>query len=419
MTTLVRDESTKIPNPRKRTEMAFAFDTSEEDDVRFPLSPTLIAKEQKKDKALLKAMKASASGAYDTMELEDVHVITYQGKVYVPVTLRSRILAWYHQYLVHPGAGRMEATLRQTLTWPNLQQDVKRHVRTCRKCQLCKKQRKKYGHLPLKEAEKPEPWNRVNIDMVGPYTVQTPTKTHTLRALTMIDPATGWFEIKDISNATAHECMKAFDDVWLARYPRPQYLGYDNGNEYKAVFDELRINYHMKRKRSTEYNPQSNGIVERVHQVLGDMLRTFELEERELDETDPWSEFLSAAAYAIRSTVHTTLEASPAQLVYGRDMFLPIKFEADWQRIRNRRQAEMTRNNNRENRLRIPHEYKVGDQVLVQRPGTLRKMTTPRQGPYKIVQVNTNGTIRIQRGVVTETINIRRVTPFIDTNDAG
>lgn len=313
----------------------------------------------------------------------------------------------------------MEATLRQTLTWPNLQKDVKQHVRTCRKCQLCKKQRKKYGHLPAKEAENPEPWNRVNIDMVGPYTVKTPTKTYSLRALTMIDPATGWFEIKDVSSATADDCMKAFDDVWLARYPRPQYLGYDNGNEYKAEFDKLRQNYHMKKKRSTEYNPQSNGIVERVHQVLGDMLRTFELEERELDDSDPWAEFLSAAAYAIRSTVHTTLEASPAQLVYGRDMFLPIAFEADWQRIRNRRQAEITRNNERENRLRISHEYKVGDKVLVQKPGILRKLTTPRQGPYQIVQVNTNGTIRIQRGAVTETINIRRVTPYVEADGAG
>ena len=311
----------------------------------------------------------------------------------------------------------MEATLKNTLTWPNLQKDVKRHVRTCKQCQLCKKQRKRYGHLPPKEAENPTPWNRVNVDMIGPYTVQTPTKTYYLRALTMIDPATGWFEVKDISNPAANDCMQAFDDVWLSRYPRPQYLGYDNGNEYKNVFDEMRKNYSMHKKRSTEYNPQSNGIVERVHQVLGDMLRTFELENRELNDMDPWSEFLSAAGYAIRSTVHTTLEASPAQLVYGRDMLLPIKFEADWNRIRNKRQNEINRNNQRENRSRIAHEYVVGQKVLVQKPGILRKMTKPRQGPYTVEQVNTNGTIQIRRGAVTDTVNIRRCTPYYEIED--
>ena len=52
--------------------------------------------------------------------------------------------------------------------------------------------------------------------MVGPYSVKTPTKEYKLRALTMIDPATGWFEVKDISSATAEAAMKAFDDTCLA-----------------------------------------------------------------------------------------------------------------------------------------------------------------------------------------------------------
>jgi lipopolysaccharide biosynthesis regulator YciM len=49
-----------------------------------------------------------------------------------------------------------------------------------------------------------------------------------------------------------------------------------------------------------------------------------------MDEKDPWGPFLSSAAYAMRSTFHTTLKATPGQLVFGRDMVLPIKFMADW-----------------------------------------------------------------------------------------
>ena len=64
-------------------------------------------------------------------------------------------------------------------------------------------------------------------------------------------------------------------------------------------------------KPSTAFNPQSNGIVERVHQVLNDCLRTFNLDETELDPVKPWTEHLSAVAFAIRSTYHTTLEATP------------------------------------------------------------------------------------------------------------
>jgi hypothetical protein len=56
---------------------------------------------------------------------------------------------------------------------------------------------------------------------------------------------------------------------------------------------------------------------------------------RELDNKDPWGPFLSSDAYAIRSTFHTTLKATPGQLVFGKDMVLPISFMADWGGLNN------------------------------------------------------------------------------------
>ena len=90
-------------------------------------------------------------------------------------------------------------------------------------------------------------------------------------------------------------------------------------------------NYGMKEKPSSSHNLQSNGIVEQEKQVLGNALRTFELENKELDTNDPWGPFLNAAAWAIcTSTVHTTLNARPRQLVFGQDMLLPIQLKTDW-----------------------------------------------------------------------------------------
>ena len=126
-------------------------------------------------------------------------------------------------------------------------------------------------------------------------------------------------------------------------------------------------NYGLKEKPSTAYNPQSNGIIERVHQVLNNTLCTFELENRELNEDGPWTEFLSATAFAIRSTYHTTLEATPAsaQLVFNRDMILPVHFRTDWTRLKNNRQTVMNPNNEHENRSRIHHDYQVGHKILL------------------------------------------------------
>jgi hypothetical protein len=68
--------------------------------------------------------------------------------------------------------------------------------------------------------------------------------------------------------------------------------------------------------------------------MIAGALRTFELlEKQELDRKDPWTPFLQAVCFAVRSTYHTTLGATPAQLVFRRDMMLPMKFKANWTAI--------------------------------------------------------------------------------------
>ena len=125
------------------------------------------------------------------------------------------------------------------------------------------------------------------MSIIGPLSVQAKNGKFSFDALTVIDPMTGWFEIKELPEHTANMVAKQFDDCWLSRCPHPACAGFDNGGENKGMFDALMCNCGMTRKAMTEHNPQSNGIVERAHAVLNDILRTFELEERELCEADP------------------------------------------------------------------------------------------------------------------------------------
>ena len=86
----------------------------------------------------------------------------------------------------------------------------------------------------------------------------------------------------------------------------------------------VKNDYGIKTKPITSRNPQANAIIERVHQTLGNIIRTFETHSSDIDEDDPWSGILSAASFAIRATYHTTLRATPTQLVFGRDAILNI-----------------------------------------------------------------------------------------------
>ncbi len=63
-------------------------------------------------------------------------------------------------------------------------------------------------------------------------------------------------------------------------------------------------------------------ILERIHAVIGNMLRTSKLNMAEMVKPSDIVVFFSDAACAIRSTYHTVLKASPGAAIFGQDMLL-------------------------------------------------------------------------------------------------
>jgi hypothetical protein len=213
------------------------------------------------------------------------------------------------------------------------------------------------------------PWEIVQVDLIGPWKVKTKSVVQTLRCFTAIYPATLWPEICEITDKISQTVMDAFNNNWLCRYPRPIQVTFFNGSEFKSVLKEMCDNFGIKCRPTTSYNPQGNSIIEWIHQVMGNMLRNFELEEREHDPDDPWNEFLQACAFGIMSAFHTTLQASPGQLVFGTNMIHDIRFKTNWDRIKNNKQKNIASSNKRENLNRIKHNYNVGDGILLRKPG--------------------------------------------------
>ena len=74
---------------------------------------------------------------------------------------------------------------------------------------MTKRNKSKYGHLPAKDAEA-IPWNQLCVDLVGPYKIpiNSPNKAwkkknfDSLWCVTIIDPATSWFEMVEINSKT-------------------------------------------------------------------------------------------------------------------------------------------------------------------------------------------------------------------------
>ena len=57
------------------------------------------------------------------------------------------------------------------------------------------------------------------------------------------------------------------------------------------------------------------------------------------------------------------------------------------------------------------HQYKVGDKILVNRKKDYKR-ELEFMGPFPITQINDNGTVRFQKGIINDATNIRRIKPF-------
>jgi hypothetical protein len=251
----------------------------------------------------------------------------------------------------------------------------------------------------------------------------------------MIDPATSWFEIVELptvrvtvpkagkgKKATCHDYTKdaeIFDktsaqisnlvyECWFSRYPCCQYLVYNNGSEFKLHFRALCKTYGIKRKPTSIKNPTANAILEHIHAVFTNMLCTAELNMAKWVTASDINIFLSDAAWAICSTHHTVLKASPGAAIFGQDMLFDIPFIADWEKIGEHRQRLTDLNTARENEGRIDYDYKVGQKILVLNEGILRKAQSIWQkDPWTITTVHTNGTITIQHRNKEERLNVK------------
>jgi hypothetical protein len=225
------------------------------------------------------------------------------------------------------------------------------------------------------------PWEALCVDLIGPYTLSGKGGSSIdFMCLTMIDPATSWFEIVEllklqretsgskVTNKNTKEADLYFDKTsaqisnlvyttWFSRCPRCRYLIYDNGSKFKLHFRALCDSYVIKHKPTSGKNPQANAILERIHAVVMNMLHTAEIDIADSVKTSDINVFLSDAAWAIRSTYHMVLKASPGAAIFGRDMLFDITFIADWKKIGEHRQLQTARNTAREKKGWIDYDY--------------------------------------------------------------
>ena len=297
---------------------------------------------------------------------------------------------------------------------PNLRNKIEDMLAKCEQCQKYKSILRGYGHMAPREAST-HPWRDVAVDLIGPWHLKIANHELDFMALTMIDMVTNLVELVRIENKTSHHVAMKFETTWLSRYPRPLHCIYDQGGEFVGFpFQRLLHRYSIQGRPTTSKNPQANSVCERMHQTVGNMLRAMSSltpalgVENAIHMVDT---ALARCVYATRTAVHGSLRASPGSLVFQRDMILDIPVIADWLFISEHRQQLIDQRLIAANNKRYSYDYHIGDEVL-KLTYSPNKLEQRANGPYRIVEVHTNGTVTKLTEHTIERISIRRIKPF-------
>jgi len=134
---------------------------------------------------------------------------------------------------------------------------------------------------------------------------------------------TKWVEAKALFSATEHSVVSFLYEDIFTHFGVPREIVTDLGGQFTSkLVEKLMEEYKVKHRKSTPYHPQENGQVESTNKVLeGIITKTVHLHRRD------WAERLPEALSAYRTTWRNTTGHSPYELVYEKEVLLPIEFQ--------------------------------------------------------------------------------------------
>ncbi len=297
--------------------------------VDLPIGKPMLIEAQRADQTLSHGVEA-------TVELTDLseHPVAYYFKddvlmrkwsprhaendwstvfqVVVPKPYREQVLCVAHDHELsgHVGIRKTYDHLMKHFFWPSMKSDVAKFCKSCHACQIAGKPNQVVPPAPLKPIPVlGEPFERILIDCVGPL---PKTKSGNDFLLTLMCVSTRLPEAIPLRSLKAHAIVKAIVK-FCTTFGIPKYIQSDQGTNFMSrVFAKVMKQLNVKHQVSSAYHPQSQGAIERFHQTLKSMLRTFCVEHEK-----EWDEHIPLLLFAVRNTTQASLGYSPSEFVFG------------------------------------------------------------------------------------------------------
>ncbi|GBM13336.1 hypothetical protein AVEN_226313-1 [Araneus ventricosus] len=223
------------------------------------------------------------------------------------------------------------------------------------------------------------------------------------------------YPVPNIQSSTVTRVLLDF----ISRHDIMETLYSDRGSNFLSeAMMEVYQRLGISKRHTLSFNPQGNGLVERLNKTLIDTLSYLVSETQE-----DWCQHLPLALMAFRNAYHRTVEETPAFLLYGKAAVMPydlifsdpVRTYSDTpsyaQQLVNRLQSTYTlvKNNLEKSADEIQKHQKpfpkskqicVGNLVYLHTPKiklhTSKKLAKQNQGPFRVVKQNSLVSFEIQ-----------------------
>ena len=329
-------------------------------------------------------------------------------QVVVPESLQQRVLTRYHE-ACHLGETKTEGQIRRRFVWKGMQKQVRKAVRECPVCQVCKAKRTRKRGLLRPLSMPRQKWTSLGID----FLCGIPICGNYNMIMVVVDRLTKMAHFIPCTTAlTAQDCARLLKTHVFKHHGIPGELVSDRDPRFTSHFWEGLLEVlNIGSLKSTANHPQTDGQTERVNGSMVNLLRCW-INER--DGTN-WLEGLDEVEMTYNASPHTKTGHTPFFLNYGYEPVLPHE-DPDWVAVAvdkdakeyvdrmnaNLRVAKQIWNSEEEAMKkyadkfrRLGPAYKVGDCVLLESDGITHvpqgKLAPCFVGPLKVIEVLPGG----------------------------